>query len=114
MKRIISTMFALVITLGTAGLAAAQETTPSERQTPGINTRQKRQHQRIRQGVRSEELTRRETVRLRNEQRDIRQEEREAKSDGDVTRQERRSIHREQNQASRHIYRAKHNRRDRN
>ncbi len=114
MKKIISTMFALGITLGTAGLATAQETTPSGTETPGVNQRQKRQHQRIRQGVRSEELTRRETVRLRNEQRDIQQEKREAKSDGDVTRQERRSIHREQNQASRHIYRAKHNRRDRN
>lgn len=114
MKKIIATVFALGIVLGTAGLAAAQETTPSGTGTPGINKRQKRQYQRIRQGVRSEELTRRETVRLRNEQRDIRQEEREAKADGDVTRQERRSIHREQNQASRHIYRAKHNRRDRN
>ena len=114
MKKIISTVFALGITVGAAGLAAAQESTPSERRTPGINQRQRHQQKRIYRGVGSGELTRREMVRLEREQFAIRREERLAKADGEFTRQERRSIHREQNQASRRIYRAKHNRHDRN
>ena len=79
-----------------------------------IRERQQRQQVRIAEGVRSGELTRRETIRLEREQRGIQLEKREARSDGDFTRDERRDIYREQNQASRHIYRAKHNRRDRN
>ncbi|MDQ3687141.1 MAG: hypothetical protein M3430_16320 [Acidobacteriota bacterium] len=114
MKRIISTMCALGITLGTAGLAAAQETAPSGRRTPGINQRQRHQQKRIYRGVGSGELTRREMVRLEREQFAIRREERQAKSDGEFTRRERLGLRRELNQASRHIYRAKHNRRDRN
>jgi hypothetical protein len=82
--------------------------------TPRINHRQKHQQQRIGQGVRSGELTARETIRLEREQRGIQHEKREAREDGVVSRAERRDIYREQNQASRHIRRAKHNNRDRN
>lgn len=82
--------------------------------TPRISHRQKHQQQRIGQGVRSGELTARETIRLEREQRGIQLEKREAREDGVVTRAERRDIYREQNQASRHIWRAKHNNRDRN
>jgi hypothetical protein len=81
---------------------------------PGARKRQNEQQQRIRQGVRSGELTKGEVRSIGKEQRGIHQEIRESKSDGIVTRAERRDIHQEQNQASRHIYRAKHNRRDRN
>lgn len=80
---------------------------------PGVNARQERQEDRIRQGVRSGELTRRETRRLVETQRDIRQLERAYKSDGRLTRAERRDLHREQNQASRQIYRQKHDAQER-
>lgn len=69
---------------------------------------------RIRQGVRSGELTRVETRRLVHQQRDIRRDVRAAKSDGVVTRAERREIKQEKRKADRRIYRARHNRRERN
>lgn len=80
---------------------------------PGVNARQHNQQQRVRQGVRSGELTRREAGSLTREQRDIRQLERAYKSDGELTRSERVDLHREQNQASRHIYQQKHDAQDR-
>jgi hypothetical protein len=80
---------------------------------PRVNERQENQADRIRQGVRSGELTRRETRRVVETQRDIRQLERAYKSDGKLTRRERRDLHREQNQASRQIYRQKHDAQDR-
>ena len=80
---------------------------------PRINARQHHQRERIVQGVRSGELTRRETRRVAEEQRDIRQLERAYKSDGSLTGAERRDLHHEQNQASRDIYRQKHDAQDR-
>lgn len=76
--------------------------------------RQVRQHKRIKQGVRSGELTRAEAINLRKGQQDIRQEKREARADGVVTPVERKEIRQEQRQESRKIFRKKHNRRSRN
>ena len=95
--------------LGVAGLSQADAGT----RDPRVNARQQNQHQRVKQGVRSGELTRRETGALAHEQRDIRQLEREYKSDGTLTRSERVDLHQEQNQASRHIYNQKHDAQDR-
>lgn len=95
--------------LGVAGSSPAEAGTRDR----GVNQRQQNQHQRINQGVRSGELTRRETGALAREQRDIRQLEREYKSDGELTRAERVDLHQEQNQASRHIYNQKHDAQDR-
>jgi hypothetical protein len=75
---------------------------------PGVNHRQHHQQSRIHQGVSSGELTRNETRRLQAEQRHIRREERLYKSDGHLTRGERADLHRDQNRASRDIYRQKH------
>lgn len=80
---------------------------------PGVNARQQQQQQRVRQGVRSGELTRRETRNLAEGQRDIRQLERAYKSDGQLTRAERVDLHHEQNQASRDIYKQQHDAQDR-
>ena len=71
------------------------------------------QHVRIKQGVRSGELTRAETRNLAHDQREIRQEVKTAKADGVVSRDERKDIRQDQRQASRKIFRKKHNRRDR-
>jgi len=86
---------------------------PRSTRDPGVNARQHRQHERIEQGVRSGELTRRETGRLVEEQRDIRQLERAYKSDGQLTGAERRDLQHEQNEASRDIYRQKHDEQER-
>lgn len=75
--------------------------------------RAKNQHQRIRQGVKSGELTRAEAANVRNDQREIRQDVKEAKADGVVTAEEKKEIKQEQRQASRKIYRKKHNARTR-
>lgn len=80
---------------------------------PRVNVRQAHQAARIQQGVRSGELTRRETRRVAETQRDIRQLERAYKSDGTLTAAERRDLNHEQNQASRQIRRQKHDAQDR-
>jgi hypothetical protein len=74
----------------------------------GVNQRQFNQHERIQQGARSGELTRGESRGLRHEQAGIRQEERRYMSDGHLSGRERRDLHRDQNQASRHIWQEKH------
>lgn len=81
---------------------------PGWNRDPGVDRRQDNQHDRIRQGIRSGELTRGETRGLRQDQREIRQEEREYRSDGKLTRDERRDLHQDLNQASRDIYEQKH------
>ncbi|MBI1796017.1 MAG: hypothetical protein HY076_05035 [Candidatus Eisenbacteria bacterium] len=81
--------------------------------TPGIDRREVRQHERIAQGARSGELTRGEARRLRAGQRHVRRMERRAKADGVVTPRERARITRAQNHQSRTIRRLKHNGRTR-
>lgn len=98
------TVFCLTVVL--AGISIAQ--------TPVARNRQINQQKRIKQGVRSGELTRGEVRRLEREQNQIRRMKVRARTDGEVTDRERARIMREQNQASRHIFRTKNNRRDRN
>lgn len=68
----------------------------------------------IKQGVRSGELTKQETVALAHQQKEIRHDIKDAKADGVVTKEERKDIKKEKKQADRNIYRKKHNRRERN
>ena len=75
---------------------------------PGVNKRQRHQHSRIAEGVKSGALTHSEAKSLRAEQRAIRAEEAEFKSDGVLTRGERRELHRDLNESSRDIRREKH------
>jgi hypothetical protein len=79
----------------------------AQEHTPVVNQRQQNQRARIREGRVSGELTRKETARLRAEQRHIRRTERRAKADGTVTSGERAKITRKQNRASRDIRRQK-------
>jgi hypothetical protein len=111
MKRFTAATFALAGIVALASVSHADA--PRRTRDPGVNTRQHNQQGRIVQGARSGELTRHETGRLVNEQRDIRQLERQYKSDGALTRDERRDLHQEQNEASRHIYNQKHDAQDR-
>jgi len=77
-----------------------------------IRHKSRNEKARIAQGRKSGELTKFETRRLAKEQRNIRKDVRIArKDDGKIDRQERKEIRKDQRRASRHIYRAKHNRR---
>lgn len=76
--------------------------------TPGASTRQHNQTHRINQGVKSGELTQDEAKDLRGDKREIRQQKRTAKSDGTVTGQERKDLHKSLNESSQNIYEEKH------
>jgi len=79
-----------------------------------INERQRNQHRRIHQGIRSGELTRREAHRLHARQSRIRTREAYARhSGGEFTARERFRIQKQLNQSSRGIFRQKHDRQDR-
>lgn len=92
----------LAVSLLIAGSVLAQTATPV------VTQRQENQKERISQGVKSGELTKREAAKLRAEQRAIQAEKRMAKTDGTVTPAERAKLQRDQNRASRDIYRQKH------
>ncbi len=103
MKFVASLVF-MVVVFPATGLA----------QNHGINDRQHDQQQRIRDGIRSGELTRREARRLEIEQARIRRDEARARhSGGQFTARERLRIQRELNHSSRDIRRQKHDRQDR-
>ena len=95
---------ALAAALGLAALTAL----PAAAQ---VNAREANQQRRIDQGVRSGELTPREAVRAERQQARIDdQVARERARNGGVLRPgQRAQINREQNRASAHIYRTKHN-----
>jgi hypothetical protein len=73
-----------------------------------------KQHKRIKQGVRSGELTKKETRNLAHQQKEIREDKRAAAADGVITRDEKKDIKQDQRKANRTITRKKHNQRDRN
>ena len=87
----------------TAGLVNAQT------QTKKVNKRQKNQTERIAEGVKSGELTKKEAKKVARQQRDIRKTKRAAKADGVVTKKEKAVIHSKQNAANRNIKRKKNN-----
>jgi hypothetical protein len=103
MKKLI---WSFAFLLGAVAIASAH--------TPVIDKREHRQQVRIREGLKSGELTRREFVRLESEQSLIRFAEAKAKSDGSVTCRERSKLNRMLDRASRDIYRQKHDGQDRN
>ena len=88
--------------------AAALAQAPSGRT---IYDRKVSQQDRISQGVRSGQLTPRETGHLERQESRINREERHmrAENNGHLTRQDRRTLHRQQNVESHRIYRDKHN-----
>ena len=75
-----------------------------------FNTRDHRQTRRIRQGIHSGQITRPEVRRLKREQWHIDRAYGRAIGDGYLNRHECRRLDKMQDRASRHIYRAKHNR----
>lgn len=92
--------------LAALSLAAAAFAEPA---TPNIDKRQIHQEKRIQQGVRSGQLTPEEAARLEKQQKKIQNAEDAAKADGKVTAQERKKLHKMQDNASENINRKKHN-----
>ncbi len=96
---------ALALTIGASAFAQAP-TDPTA--TPRIDQREVNQQKRIDQGVASGQLTPKEAAGLENREAKIANDEAAAKADGKVTTAERVKLKREQNRASRAIYRQKH------
>jgi hypothetical protein len=103
-------------TIALAAMLAAPALIMAQTPTPGkndhnINQRKGDQQQRIGQGVRSGQLTAGETSHLERQERGVNREERgmRAQDNGHLTKQDRKTIHHQQNQESRRIYRDKHN-----
>jgi hypothetical protein len=105
MKKLVSFLFVAVFVLGASTVSMAGR----------INNREYREQQRINQGVRSGELTRREAVRLEEGMAKIRTDERfDRRSGGGINRRERAQLNRELNRESRAIYHQKHDGQERN
>jgi hypothetical protein len=102
---------AIVSALFIFGFALA---TNAQTATPKVNARQAEQKARIRQGVQSGELTKKEAAAARANQAAIQNAENKAKSDGVVTNGERKKLDNMQDNASRRIRRNKNDRQDRN
>ena len=75
--------------------------------------REARQNARIRQGVKSGELTESEAAKVRQQQRKIHRTEERMEADGQVSAGEAAKLERMQDRASKTIYRKKHNERER-
>ena len=112
-------IFAALATLMIVGAVSvySQDPPPAPQGTPGhegtktpkIHERQKHQHNRIKEGVKSGELTKGEARKLHSEEKTINAEKQMAKEDGKVTPAERAKLRKDQNKASKDIYRLKHN-----
>jgi hypothetical protein len=110
------TKLALIASLTLAPAAIFAQTTTTTVPTPGqhdhdINARKTDQQERIGQGVKSGQLTAGETGRLEHQEAGINKEERgmRAQDNGHLTSTDRKTLHQQQNQESRRIYRDKHN-----
>ncbi|HEX5731973.1 MAG TPA: hypothetical protein VF131_03980 [Blastocatellia bacterium] len=106
MKRLSGLLLVIIFVLGLSSVSLAQ--------TGWINRRERQQSLRIRQGIRSHELTRREAARLTAEQARIRAYERRSRIDGrGLSWRERARLDNMLDRSRRHIYRQKHDRQDR-
>jgi len=104
MKKIAAIILAGVSTFAVYGFALAGPT-----DDPKIQKREQNQEKRIQQGEQSGQLTPKEAGRLEAQQTKIKQDEERMKADGKLTKAERKKLKREQNHASKNIYRKKHN-----
>lgn len=98
-----------VLTIGSAAMLIATAAYAAPTDDPGIQKREQNQEKRIDQGVKSGQLTPGEAGRAERQQAKIQQDEARMKSDGKLTKKERRKLTREQNRASKNIYQKKHN-----
>lgn len=107
------TVLMTVLCLGLVAPAAyAQNASGSQDRPRGINAREHRQAERIKDGVKDKELTPAELDKLRADEAAIRAEERVYRKSGDgLNKREVKDLEKDLNKTSREIYRAKHNNR---
>ncbi len=106
MKKLVGILLSVTFVLGLGLTGFAQK-------TPVLDNREKRQQKRIKQGVKSGSLTKREAARMEKQQAKTRRMEAKAKSDGTVTPKERARLQHRANKTSRHIYKQKHDNQNR-
>jgi hypothetical protein len=105
---LITTSVAVVALLSAASVLAQTAPAATAPQTPLVDARQASEGKRIDQGVGSGQLTARETRHLDKQQQRIAVQEANAKADGKVSKQERKRLHKMQHNASKDIYKQKH------
>jgi hypothetical protein len=110
--KFVTAVLASALVVAPAALIAQTTTAP----TPGahgydIGQRKVDQQDRIANGVKSGQLTAGETSHLEHQEAGVNREERgmRAQDNGHLTSQDRKTLHAQQNQESRRIYRDKHN-----
>lgn len=99
-------MFAALFVLGFTMASFAQN-------TPVVDKREANQKARIKEGVKSGEITKHEAKNLAKQQRHVKKAEAKAKADGEVTAAERAKLDRKQDRASKNIAKQKHDKQDR-
>jgi hypothetical protein len=111
LKGIFSRKLFLMAALTLAPAAMLAQTPTPGRNDYNIHQRKVAQQDRIANGVKSGQLTARETGHLERQEGRINREERgmRARDNGRLTRRDRGTLHRQQNRESRRIYRDKHN-----
>jgi hypothetical protein len=95
--------------VGLLGVLPIASNAQIKNKSPRGGKRMDLQKTRLKRGVKDGSLTRKETVRLRNQRRQIKSNVRTAKSDGKMTVGERRRLRRDLNKSSKSIYKARHN-----
>lgn len=106
MKKLFIALLLSGLFLGMNEVSAHPHKKPTKNRVKAVN-----QHARIVHGLRTGQVTRFEARQLRGQQRTINLMKKVARADGRVTKGERLVINRAKRNASRNIYRAKHNRR---
>lgn len=107
MKRLLTA--SLVAMLSATGILGLASNASAGTYSPRVDRREARQQKRINNGIGSGALTPKETYRLQRQQANINAQETRFKSDGNLSRRERRVLENHQDRASKNIYRAKHN-----
>lgn len=122
MKRTLLTTIATLALSGMLAVAGYAQNPNTQDAGPGkvdpghprvneVNAREKNQQNRIANGVKSGQLTPKETAKVERQQQHIVHQEKKdmAKDNGHLTKQDQKQLNREQNRASKNIYAKKHN-----
>ncbi len=114
MRSVMKNMFKLLMSAALVGIMLLPVgASAAQYHRYGVNARERHQQRRIRQGIRSGELTRREAGRLESREARIRTREAYARrSGGTFTPRERARIQRQLNRENRGIYHQKHDRQE--
>lgn len=99
-------IFLTLAIIGFVGLFAAES---YAQKTPRGKNRVTRQNKRIKQGVKSGSITKKESAKIAKQRKHLKKSTKRAKADGKVTAKERRKLRGQLNRSSKTIYKSKHN-----